>query len=199
MKNTLNIFTACSRLENIFTVYNSIKPYVKKLDNGEYNIYWYVIQGGKGVTLENYRRQFDSIEDPWIIEGCIDESTYGKSQWNWTLDMIKDGWCFGLDDDNILHPNMYFLFDKHKDEDLNGIIGNQIDKFNNLRLIARPSDVRVCHIDISSYILKREYIGDKRFGMEYSGDGRFIEELYKANPEKFLFINEPISYFNFLR
>lgn len=195
-KTTLNIITPCSRPDNIFDLYESIKGFVKKEEN-EYNIYWYIIYDGTKVPQE---KQFKfNEEDPWIIEGTINESSVGYPQRNFALSMIKDGWVWVLDDDNIMHPNFYSEVSSHFEEDLNGMIVDQIDKWNNLRLSARPDRVKVCHIDMAQYILKREYIGEKKFNTAYCSDGVFIEELYKSNPSKYLFINKPLTYYNYLR
>lgn len=196
-RNTLSIITSCSRPEAIFEVYNSVKGMVKKLEDGTYNIYWYIIYDGEKVKEPN-RRNFTN-EDAWIVEGSTSEAGKGYSQRNFALNMIKDGWICFLDDDNIIHPEFYNEISKHLDEDLNGIIIDQIFKFGNNRLVAKPENMRVCNIDIAQYILRREYIGEKRFNLEYCSDGHFIEELYSSNSNKFLFINQSLCYYNYLR
>jgi hypothetical protein len=196
-RNTLSIITSCSRPEAIFDVYESVKGSVKKLEDRTYNIYWYIIYDGEKVKEANKRNFTD--EDAWIIEGSTSEVSKGYKQRNFALDMIKDGWVCFLDDDNIMHPNFYTEISKHLDEDLNGIVIDQIFKFGNNRLVARLENMRVCNIDIAQYILRREYIGDKRFDIEYCADGHFIEDLYRANPKKFLFINQPLCYYNYLK
>lgn len=184
----LNIITPCTRPWNLDTICSSLE--------GLSNIHWYVV-----FDFEDSKMDFSVPCRSWIDYFWFhyEYPAAGKPQINYALTSIKDGWVYVLDDDNIFHPTLAEVIktDKILDRDLNAIIFNQRTP-HGVRY-ATPSNTKECSIDQAQYMLKREYIGNERFNASYTGDGEFIERLYKKNPQKYLFINEALCYYNFLR
>jgi glycosyltransferase involved in cell wall biosynthesis len=54
-------------------------------------------------------------------------------------------------------------------------------------------------IDSAQFLLRRDLIGETRFKkFDYKADGYFIEEIYKRNPDDFIFIDKVLCYYNFI-
>jgi O-antigen biosynthesis protein len=83
-----------------------------------------------------------------------------------------------------------FIFDQKVD-------GKDFTKLD-IRL-AKPENMKVQHIDMAQFLLKRDLISDKRLKLgDYKADGYFIEDVYKSSPEDFFFINQILCYYNYL-
>ena len=180
----INIITPCSRPENLDKLYNSIKEFGDKE-----KIWWYIV-----YDFEQGERKFKYI--PWAREFWFnEESCVGYPQRNYALDLIEDDWCYFLDDDNILHPDLIGEIENIVDGRIEGILFRQELSSNDIRLI----DPRQCHMDIAQFALRKKLIGDKRFEIGYTADGKFIQEIYNDNHDKILRIEEPLCYYNYLR
>jgi hypothetical protein len=68
------------------------------------------------------------------------------------------------------------------------------------RLKADPDKVTVGNIDTAQYMFRASIVEGLRFDeTRYDADGVFIEELYQRHKDKFLFVNQPLCYYNYLR
>ena len=131
---------------------------------------------------------------------------WGYSLVNRLLATIDPGsWVYLLDDDNELHPEFFteitdaasrnpqaeaFVFSQW-------IGGRDFTRLNVRE--AKPENVRYQGIDAAQFLLRRSFIGGRRFPtMDYAADGHFIEPLYKEFPEKFAFIERILSNYNSL-
>jgi len=194
-----NIITRCSRTKNLLSVKDSIF-------NQSLNVMWYVYFD----TL--HLKDIDAdllteLQDPNIkitFKKSI-PGDYGHQFINDAIDLIQDGWIYVLDDDNILHEDFIqtltskiiespdkraFIFDqKVGGKDFSGV---------DIR-VANPENMRVGHIDMAQFLLRRDLIGEMRLKSgDYKADGYFIEDVYKSNPEDFFFINQVLCYYNYL-
>jgi hypothetical protein len=133
-------------------------------------------------------------------EVCGISNPGGHSHRNIALDRISHGWIFMLDDDTIIHPNLESVFLKALADfpSAQVIVVQQVDKEGRVRLHAHPP-VRLGAIDTGSAIVRREFIEHSRFDWERTADGRWYEQLYNKNPDAFVFIDQPASYYNALR
>ncbi len=194
----LNIITPCSRPENLPGIHEALIPLVGK-------IHWYIIydmlkiDSRKGVYVPKV---------PWAtVHATTDaKSRFGNAQRNLALDLIKDGWVWFCDDDNI--PTMRFMDDiedvvrEHPETD--GIVCRQIYKGGVMRLSAARENMVVNRVDGAQVVVKRELIGDARFELDrYEADGIFIQKVYEADLDrKWWFAGEggsPVVYYNALR
>jgi cephalosporin hydroxylase len=128
-------------------------------------------------------------------KGCV-----GHNQRNYMLDVLSKNeyeYFYSVDDDNILHPKLIerirWLLDG-----MTAIVVSQEFKDGTKRLSAAKENCRVCAIDTAQYILPISEIGDNRLELQYVGDGIFIENFCKSHPDTY-FIDEPLSYYNYLR
>ena len=69
------------------------------------------------------------------------------------------------------------------------------------RLTVSPEKMRVNEVDTGQVVLCRESIGNIRRtpADAYCGDGCMIEAVFKAHPDSFIFLNEPLSWYNRIR
>lgn len=190
-----NIVTACSRPENLSIIYESIKPFVK-----DYEVVWHIAYDKDHIKgdITNYNTTLNW--DVWVENYFIGGGVTGSRQRNLALYNIEGGLVYFLDDDNILHkdliPTIHYA---------STMVGNTKKAFVfDQRLEhgyrkARYEDIRVTHIDTAQFVVDRELIGNLRFKDDYCADGYFIEELYNKNKDKFMVINEELSYYNYLR
>lgn len=188
----LNIITAVSRPENLYilkaVIEREILPY--------FTTTWYCIY--------DPRKKGDMVNftDTWIIsiEGGIPNDVSGASQRNKALDLIKAGWNWCLDDDNI----PYRSFGKIMKEKIDGNPSISAFVFNQRTtigtLFASAENIKMGSIDVAQIFFDRKLVGRKRFFQNvYESDYYFIKRIYKRNESKFMFLNEDLCHYNFLK
>jgi glycosyltransferase involved in cell wall biosynthesis len=185
----LNLITPCSRPKNLDEVYKSILPGLKF-----FNINWYIIFDGNEIKWDK--------DLSWIHKFTYydPKSVSGYSQRNFALDKISSGYVYFLDDDTVIHPDffqkMYNLVTALSKKKFGFIFGQQ-----GVNWVRRNTakNIKQCQIDMGQFVLDRELIGDRRFNLIYTDDGRFIEDLYNEFPNKFYIVPDAMSYYNWLR
>lgn len=192
MKPKLNIITAVSRPENLYVlravIIQEMFPY--------FDVMWYCIYDS-GKDLE-----FVDFNDKWILQarGGTPHDCAGGTQRNVALDMIKEGWNYFLDDDNVFFSGYGKLMSETiaKNPSAMAIAVSQFR--NSGSLIATSSYMKVNHLDIAQFFIKTELIGHRRFFEDvYQSDYFFIKKLYKENKQLFHFIDKFMCHYNFLR
>lgn len=173
-KLKLTIVTPLWRWENLEKLSKSIPAGVR----------WVVVNSG---------RKPSTIVVPSNAEFHTIESDRGVDKRNHGIDIIKNGYLYFLDDDTTIHPNFYKLLDMDPEYDF--IHFNQVWPNGKRRI---GGDVRVNHIDMGSFIVKRELIGNTRFIKNPKADGIFAVECFKKSKNA-KYINEELSIFNALR
>lgn len=119
---------------------------------------------------------------------------------NEVFEQITNGYVHVLDDDNILHPNFWRLVEENiKPEKPCVLVGHQVFKNNMPRLTGAPENMRVCQVDSASIVWDRALQGDIMWNDTYECDGWFVEEMMRRHSDKFIYCNENISYYNYLR
>ena len=197
----LHIVTRCSRINNIITVGQSIP--VK--DDG---IQWHIIFDSsvlKDVSTEILSTLQRDYNAKLYFEYSQNDYLYTRMN-NIIIDNIKDGWVYSLDDDNILHEELFDNFKSYLDfceqSNLFAMIFNQDVSYKDWTDLdvrfAKPENMRVTKIDLAQFILHRTVFNNFEFEARYDADGRFIERLHENNPDRFLFIDKILSYYNYL-
>jgi hypothetical protein len=128
----------------------------------------------------------------------------GHRHRNTALELITDAneWVMSLDDDNIVHPDLFTWLQDHESElsAHSGLVWDQANKDGTMRLFAAPWDVRVNCVDTAQFMFRRGIVGDLRFKEdEYAADGMFIEQVYNQHSEKFKIVPKALCYYNYLR
>ncbi len=167
----LTVITPCTRLENLPAMAESIRP-GRRL----FELYWLVI--------------FDMGEYP--------ESRCGNDQRNSGLELVNEGWIYFLDDDNIIHPTFFDRLAQaiRQNPEAAGFLFRQDLGDNMMRKIIPQVNL----IDMAQMVIQRELIGEEHFEPPpYNADGLFIENLYREHAERFILLDEVMSYYNRLR
>lgn len=184
----INIITACSRPSYyIKALQENIKQTLIKSEAR-----WYIIFDNRKIRTPKF---IPECYHHAFVEGDIS----GAPQKNYALDIIKEGWVYILDDDNLLNLNFEKILLRRIKSKATGIVFDQMSN-GKVRLAANPKKVGPAEIDCAQFILKREAIGDVRFEVnKYDSDGWFFREIYKNNKNNILFSNEPLTNYNALR
>jgi glycosyltransferase involved in cell wall biosynthesis len=197
----LNIVTRCTRPQFLNQVKKSI------FTTTIFDIKWWVVFDTRVIKDidATFLTELQSLGGKALfyegVDGDMAHSLLSK-----VIDQIQTGFIYFLDDDNILHENFYNKIHKSiKDnsEKRGFIFSQKVDgrDFSGLDIReAKPENTKVQHIDMAQYLLHRTIIGDERFiPGDYKADGYFIEKIYNLQPDEFVFIDEVLCYYNWLK
>jgi hypothetical protein len=185
--NKITIITPSYRTNNLLTIYNSI--------NFDYVDEWIIVYDGSKIQdnpyiFKNYNN--DKIKE-YLYRG---EGISGNPQRNYALSKIDNpnALLYYLDDDNIIHPNLYKLLniiDNTKLYTFNQITSNQKVNGNN---------IFIGGIDTAMILIPYNLCKDIRWIFDkYDADGYYIMECYKQNKDKHIFLSNFMSYYNKLK
>ena len=177
----LTIVTPCSRPENLPRIAESITGPAR----------WIVVVDSAVVQ--------GKVEQPGaeVIYHSEPGSVAGHAQRNAALDLIDSGWVYFLDDDNIMHPDFWTLFDWLDEDDETGmvLVGQDV---NGTRRV--PERIGIGLVDMAQLVVRRELIGDLRFPAHfYEADGMMIGALVRRHAAKVQLVRDVLSYYNGLR
>lgn len=126
---------------------------------------------------------------------CDKEGYAGHPQINMALELIKEGFVYIMDDDNIFHKKFWILLPTLDPE---YVYTWDQDRIQEGRIL-KGGQIEETKIDTSQFIVPRSLIGSTRWAVHKSaGDFRFISQIYKAHEEKFKYIPEIACYHNFI-
>jgi glycosyltransferase involved in cell wall biosynthesis len=184
------IFTPSIRYDNVKIIYRSLVPFVNK----GYDIRWTIVYDSTSKIF------FPEIDEPWVRQFSYHENggVAGNHQRNHAVDNIDgDGILFSLDDDTIIHPD---FFSKLREVSIanpakRGFLFH--DQLSDDSIIkALPNRIKEGCIGNQNFAVKRSLIGMRRMNIHYCADGEYIEQLYKQNPNEFIFIDKVLALHN---
>lgn len=190
--NKITIITPSYRTNNLIKLKNSI--------NFNYINEWIIVYDGSKIKTNPYIFK----DDPINVNNKIKEFLHngdgisGNPQRNYALDIIESSntqsenkettFLYYLDDDNLIHPNLYKL--------LNIIEGNKIYTFNQTNRI-KGNDINVGKIDTAMVLIDSNLCKNIRWIKDiYSADGYYIKECYEKNIDKHIYVNNDLCYYN---
>tara|TARA_R110000737_G_scaffold341145_1_gene364633 strand:+ start:664 stop:2517 length:1854 start_codon:yes stop_codon:yes gene_type:complete len=200
----INVITRCTRTSNLL----KIKPTVFDTVKSEgIEIHWHIMfdTGAlKDIDAEILAELDQANTTIHFIKGKKGGMMYPE-----TTDLIrsiKTGWFYLLDDDNIMHPEFYQRVRDAAAQPSNSgkqviMVGQSVDgkDFTGLQYReATPESTGFRKTDIAQILFSGELLETYGFTASYAADGYFIEEVYTNNPSTFVWINEVLSYYNFL-
>ena len=122
---------------------------------------------------------------------------------NEATDMIQDGWLWTLSDDAPIEKNVFRrLTEVIRENPSKQCIVFSSEHFIPERKILHASadNMEATKVGGNQYIMKRELIGTARHDyLNYgdAADGEFLHRIYHLNKDKFLFVDEVLSKFNY--
>jgi hypothetical protein len=174
----ITIITPCSRPENIKKIKESI--------NFEYIHNLIIVYDGKCVN------KIHGFSEPQIKEYIFtDESSIkGTSQRNHGLSFVNNGYIYFLDDDNFIHPNFYIL--------LHFIEPGKVYTFNQERKykILQGNNIKVCKMDTAMFLIDNSLAKHILWKNNHIHDGEYISYIHSLYPDKFIWINEILCFYN---
>lgn len=181
----VSIITACSRPQNLKEIYKSIK--FSQIDT------WYIVYD----TSKCRTYEFQFLLEPKIVELMCDKPGFaGHPQINYALDLIKDGFVYIMDDDNIFHSTFWTLLPTLDKDTIYTWDQNRIQE----NRILKGDTIEERKIDTSQFIVPRQFIGSIRWTVnKYAGDFRFIKQIFKKYKDKFIYIPKVACYHNYIK
>jgi len=185
----ITIITAVSRPENLELVHKSIfiGTVFSKI---EYE--WFIVEDGNSLVGKKFLSNIRYLSYP---TGGV----CGHPQINKALDEIDSGYVYILDDDNILHNNLFVMAQKLLGDSNKALISTQIYKNGIIRLSPEADNIKRCHIDSAQFLVPRDMIGNLRWENQKEADGIFFSKIYKKYKERFVITDEILCYYNYLR
>lgn len=181
----INLITPCSRPGNLLTIQNTIN-----IPKQMYR--WIVVIDGE-APVEPDKNLPDQAE---IYYYTSDKSISGNGQRNFALDLIEKGHILFLDDDTVLHPQLWETVKGFEKYDF--ISYPQVWKNGALRLTGH--EVKLGRIDSNNFMVDCKIVADLRWRLDvYEADGYFAEEAYKRAVNPKYFGDWPLSVYNYLR
>jgi predicted O-methyltransferase YrrM len=182
--NKLTIITPSCRPNNLINIKNSI--------NFDYIEEWIIVYDGSKIdeNFSIFKNENNNKIKEFVYKG---EGISGNPQRNYALTKItnQDTLLFYLDDDNIIHSHIYKL--------LNIIDNNNFYTFNQSNRI-NGDNIKVNDIDSAMFIIPYNLCKNIKWIVnKYNADGFYIEECYKNNIDKHIYVNNVLCYYNYLQ
>ena len=219
MKETLILITGLYRFNNLIYIAKSINECYDKYKD-KFNIIWLIckdIYNGHGDYTDGLNYLLTTNID-YVIKhtGKPNQKNYGGDLFNEPLqELIKeryldDAWCYIMDDDNILHPNLFYTFNKIINNidtsDKYGIILTKRSGSSHVHEMHHQSICNTCannmiYIfnipDPSQCILKYSFIRDNGFiPGEVNYDYKWFIPTIRDNKDNFIYFNDYNGWFS---
>jgi len=178
-KIKITIITPCSRPQNLLRIKDSL----------DFNhICEWIIVHDTNTPLKYFE---DTTISEYNFKGF---GRSGNPQRNYGLTRVqnKESYIYFLDDDNIIHPDLYKLT----------LVPNRIYTFDQLDQLGKIRltgyKIKVGQIDTAMFLVWFPLVKDIQWDIDkYDADGYYITECYKFK-DKFIYINKSLSYYNYL-
>lgn len=181
MNTNVTIITPCCRPQNLPKIFDSI-------DFNFVNNWIIVYDTSRDRT---YTRSF--TEHPKIIEAECDIGLSGNPQRNLGLKFVSKGYVYFLDDDNIMHPNFWKVY--------NSI--NNLENIYSFDMERQDGSIKegnqpFLHVaDTAMVLIPYHFIKGLEWYKHFVySDGLFISTLYYKNMSRFIYIPMVLSYYN---
>jgi hypothetical protein len=184
----ITIITPCIRPENLNKIKESIDfSYVNE---------WIIIYDGKHVsTLPKVLEENEKIKE-YIYKG---EGISGNPQRNFALELIEnlDTYLYFLDDDNIIHPDLYELLDSIEPGKMYTFDQSRPKNIYPYKTLLQGNNIEIFNIDTAMFLIDYNLCKDIRWIPDkYNADGFYIKECYEENKDKWTYVNKTMSYYN---
>ena len=179
--NKLTLITPSCRPNNLLEVKNSI--------NFDYVEEWIIVYDGSKIV--DNPKLFENKENNKIKEYIyMGEGMSGNPQRNYALTKITnpDTLLYYLDDDNIIHADLYTL--------LNVIDSTKMYSFNQFNRM-KGNNICIGKIDTGMVIIPYNLCKQITWVIDkYEADGIYIEECFNNNRDKYIYVDNGLCYYN---
>lgn len=179
--NKLTIVTPSYRLDNL--------PDIKKSIDFNFVEEWIIVYDG--TKIKTHPKLFEHAENGKIKEYIYHgPGVWGNGQRNYGLSKVKNKntMLYFLDDDNIIHPNLYSL--------LNIVDHTKMYSFNQHKRL-RGNNLRVHCIDTAMVLIPFSVCSHHQWSLDSrSADGYYIESCHRTCNDAHIFVDNELSYYN---
>lgn len=185
-KEKITIITPSYRIQNLKKIYETI--------NFDYVDEWIIVYDGSKITENPNIFNHEKIKEYVHYDN---NSCFGNAQRNFALNNIKNEntYLYFLDDDNLIHPELYKLLDIIEKDKLYTF--NQI-RYPNLELL-KGNEIKETKIDTAMILISYNLCKNIKWNLyEYGADFRYINECYNQNKDKWIYINNVLAYHNII-
>ena len=180
-KNKLTLITPSYRSNNLLEVIKSIDfQYIEE---------WIIVYDGNTIIENPYLFKENNKIKEYIYK-CDNGGKSGNPQRNYALTKITNPntLIYYLDDDNIIHPDLYKL--------LNIITDNNIYTFNQYDGI-KGNNIIPRRIDTAMFIIPYNLCKNIKWKLNYyDADGYYIHECYYKNKNTHIYVDNDLCYYN---
>jgi hypothetical protein len=184
----LTIITPCIRPDNLIKIKESI--------NFDYVNQWLIIYDGTKIKgFPDCLETNEKIKEYIYIGGGIS----GNPQRNFALDLIEttDTYLYFLDDDNIVHPDLYDLLDSIELGKIYTFNQNRPVNVYPYKEVLSGDNVEIFNIDTAMVLIDFNICNDIRWKIDkYNADGHYIKECYERNKDSWIFVNKTMAFYN---
>ena len=184
----LTVITPCYRLENLKTIYDSIK--------WEYINEWLIVYDSSKITAPP--NMF--VDNPKIRE-FVHESlgNWGNPQRNFAMDQISnaDTLVYFLDDDNMIHPDLYGLLDEIREQQHEPKMYCFNQEYKDGRLRNLGNRFHIGDVDTAMILIHFNLCWNIRWKLfPVEADGIFNIDCYERNRDNCVYIDKILCYHN---
>lgn len=195
MADRLHVIMACCRPQNIPRL---AAYYLREMEGHRFELRWHILLQGPEPDPKGCRKLNEALHDiasgnpadPWIFHPS-DDAIHSVKLFRRLGEVTED------------NPKAKaVVFSEHR-RDCPWTEGHwelmSADWLRSECLVAHPHNMKPCHVDGSQLFYRRNFIGFNRFDCQndtHIADGKFIEALYRSEPDSFLFVDEPLLRFN---
>lgn len=180
----MTIITPCVRPENLLKIresidFNYVDEWIIVYDKSKVPENPLVFAGEGNAKIKEYLHTSPGIS--------------GNPQRNYALDLLKnkDTYIYFLDDDNLVHEDLYKLLDIVDDGRIYTF--NQKDRIRDGRIV--PG-----RIDTAMFLIDSKLCKTVRWELDiYAADFIFIDECIKNNKDKWIYVDNDLCTYNQLR
>jgi hypothetical protein len=184
----LTIITPCIRPENLLKIKESI--------NFDYVDNWYIIYDGTKIKeLPNCIEKHEKIKE-YIYIG---EGISGNPQRNYALDLIEhtDTYLYFLDDDNIIHQELYSLLDTIEPGKMYTFDQSRPRNVYPYKELLPGNKIEIYNIDTAMFLIDFNLCKDIKWHIEkYNADGYYIKDCYDRNRKRWKYVDKTMAYYN---
>jgi hypothetical protein len=132
----------------------------------------------------------------YIFKG---EGISGNPQRNFALELIEsfDTYLYFLDDDNIIHPELYDLLDTIDSGKMYTFDQSRPKNVYPYKTFLPGNNIELFNIDTAMFLIDFNLCKDIRWIPDkYNADGHYIKECYEANKDNWVYVNKTMAYYN---
>lgn len=189
----------------------NIKKIYQSISSQFNHFYWLVYIEPNTIQIPEYLNIIKNNDERIIINTEIKKRSYDDSHYSQAIDhgfnsqyAKQSNWLYVLDDDNIVHENLYNILNQNNLENIDMIINQLYDK-RGVNCINNPQNLSInyCtgHVDWANAVFSSNFFQNKVHHISirsYGEDGETVR-LFIKNNARIYYSNQIAGYYNYLR